>query len=99
MIAAQAEGAATLVHGPIAEPETVAALLFQAVIVAFVSYLIFFWILKRYSAARLSTYSFLAPVFGVALSGMVLGDPVAGTFGAGAALVILGLILVTKDQR
>ena len=78
--------------------ETLLALSFQSVLVAFVSYLIFFWVLKQYSASKLSAYSFLAPIFGVMFSWLVLGDTITGAFAVGAVLVISGLILVAKDE-
>ncbi|HYX65875.1 MAG TPA: DMT family transporter [Burkholderiales bacterium] len=43
-----------------------AVLVYQGGIVAFASYLAWFWLLTRYYAARLSVLSFLTPMFGVA---------------------------------
>ena len=40
-------------------------------IVAFASYLAWFWLLTRYLAARLAVLSFLTPLFGM-LSGVVV---------------------------
>ncbi len=80
-------------------PEAISALGFQIVLVAFASYLVFFWMLKRYAAATLSAYSFLAPVFGVLISAALLGDAITLSFGLGALLVVAGLYLVTKDGR
>lgn len=74
------------------------AVLFQVVIVAFLSYLIFFWMLQRFSAGMLSAYSFLAPVFGVLLSNHLLGDEISPLFAAGAVMVVSGLYLVTKSK-
>ncbi len=76
----------------------IAALGFQIVIVAFASYLVFFWMLKRYAASTLSAYSFLAPVFGVRFGGVILGETISTSFGFGAVLVLIGLVLVTKDR-
>src|SRR5690606_16537804 len=42
-----------------------ASLAYQGVLVAFASYLAWFWLLTRYLAARLSVLSFLTPLFGV----------------------------------
>lgn len=76
-------------------PVSVGSLLFQAVVVSFASYLTWFWLLRRYLATRLSVFSFLTPIFGVAAGVMVLGDPVTPAFGAGAALVLAGITIVS----
>jgi drug/metabolite transporter (DMT)-like permease len=47
-------------------PIVIASLFYQAVIIAFLSFLIWFWLLRHYLAARLSVFSFLTPLFGVA---------------------------------
>ena len=72
----------------------VASLLFQAVIVAFASYLAWFWLLTRYLAGRLAVFSFLAPMFGVAFGVLILGEPLTPKFVAAALLVGAGIGLV-----
>ena len=76
-------------------PASVASLLFQAIVVSFASYLTWFWLLRRYLATRLSVFSFMTPIFGVAFGVIVLGDPVTPAFGAGAALVLAGITSVS----
>jgi drug/metabolite transporter (DMT)-like permease len=56
-------------------PLALASLAYQGVIVAFASYLAWFWLLTRYLAARLSVFSFLSPMFGVLAGVIVLGEP------------------------
>jgi drug/metabolite transporter (DMT)-like permease len=75
-------------------PVTVASLAFQSVVVAFASYLTWFWLLTRYLAGRLAVFSFLAPLFGVAFGHLVLGDRITTAFLAAAALVGAGIVLV-----
>ncbi len=75
-------------------PVTVASLAFQSVVVAFASYLTWFWLLTRYLAGRLAVFSFLAPLFGVAFGHLVLGDRITPAFLAAAALVGAGIVLV-----
>jgi drug/metabolite transporter (DMT)-like permease len=75
-------------------PLAVASLVYQSVIVAFASYLAWFWLLSRYLAARLSVMSFLTPLFGV-LSGVVfLGDSLSARFVLAALLIGAGIVLV-----
>jgi drug/metabolite transporter (DMT)-like permease len=64
------------------------------VIVAFASYLAWFWLLRHYLAARLSVLSFLTPLFGM-LSGVVfLSEPLSARFAAAALLIAAGIALV-----
>jgi drug/metabolite transporter (DMT)-like permease len=65
-----------------------ANLLFQAVIVAGVSYLAWFWLVREYPATRLSSFSFLTPVMGVLAGGLLLGE--ALTPAVFAALFLVG---------
>jgi drug/metabolite transporter (DMT)-like permease len=71
-----------------------AAFAYQCVVVAFASYLTWFWLLRRYLAARLSVFSFLTPIFGVAAGTLLLGEPITLAFLGAALLVGAGLVLV-----
>jgi len=75
-------------------PLALASLAYQAVIVAFASYLAWFWLLTRYLAARLSVFSFLTPLFGVLGGVLVLDEPLTPSFTAAALLVGSGIVLV-----
>jgi drug/metabolite transporter (DMT)-like permease len=75
-------------------PITIASLAFQSIVVAFASYLTWFWLLTTYLAGRLAVFSFLAPLFGVAFGHLVLGDRITPAFLAAAALVGAGIALV-----
>ena len=80
-------------------PLAFASLAFQGVIVAFASYLAWFWLLTRYLAARLSVFSFLSPMFGVLAGVIVLGEPLRPLFAVAAGLVVAGIVLVNLRQR
>jgi drug/metabolite transporter (DMT)-like permease len=75
-------------------PLAIASLAYQGAVIAFLSYLAWFWLLRRYYAARLSVLSFLAPMFGVGFGVALLGEPLRGAFAAAAALVAAGIVLV-----
>jgi len=77
-------------------PLALAALAYQAVIVAFVSYLIWFWLLQRYPASGLTSFSFWTPLFGVLAGWLLLGERLTGHLGAAAALVAAGIYLVNR---
>ena len=73
-----------------------AALLFQVVIVTFVSYLIWFWLVRHYPATRLSSFTMLTPVFGLLLGALLLSEPVTGRLLFALATVAAGILLVNR---
>ncbi|HUG76079.1 MAG TPA: DMT family transporter [Burkholderiales bacterium] len=75
-------------------PLVVASLAYQGVIVAFASYLAWFWLLTRYLAARLSVLSFLTPMFGVLFGVVFLSERLTGSFAVAALLIATGIALV-----
>jgi drug/metabolite transporter (DMT)-like permease len=78
--------------------KVVASLLFQGVAVAFASYLAWFWLLSKYLASRLSVFSFMTPLFGVAFGILFLADPVSPAFLGAALLVGAGIALVNLKR-
>jgi drug/metabolite transporter (DMT)-like permease len=72
------------------------SLLFQSVVIAFASFLTWFWMLRRYLASRLTVFSFLTPLFGVGFGVLLLNDPVGLPFAAGAGLVLAGIVMVNR---
>lgn len=83
----------TAIH---ATPVAWASLLFQSLVVSFASYLVWFWLLRHYLASRLSVFSFLTPLFGVAFGVWLLNEPLEPSFLAGAVLVLAGVSLVSS---
>jgi drug/metabolite transporter (DMT)-like permease len=75
-------------------PLIVLAFAYQCVVVAFASFLTWFWLLRHYLAARLGVLTFLTPLFGVLGGAVLLGEPLTLTFLAAAILVGLGIFLV-----
>ena len=75
-------------------PVVVLSLAFQTAIVAFASYLAWFWLLARYEAGKLMVFSFLTPLFGVAFGVLLLGEAPGSRFLLAAVLVVLGIVLV-----
>jgi drug/metabolite transporter (DMT)-like permease len=72
---------------------------YQAVIVAFASYLAWFWLLTKYLAARLKAFVFLSPMFGVVSAHLVLGEPLSAAFLGAAAMVAAGIVLVNLPGK
>jgi drug/metabolite transporter (DMT)-like permease len=80
-------------------PVVLGCLFFQSVIIAFASYLAWFWMLRRYLASRVAVFSFLTPMFGVGFGVLLLGDPLDVRFGIGALLVLAGVVMVNLRGR
>jgi drug/metabolite transporter (DMT)-like permease len=83
-----------------APPSAVAlgAFAYQTVYVVSITFTIWFVLVIRYSAARLSVFTFLAPLFGVAAGHLVLGEPLTPAFAVAVALVAAGLLLVNRPR-
>jgi drug/metabolite transporter (DMT)-like permease len=81
-----------------ATPSAVAigAFAYQTIYVVSITFTIWFVLVVRYSAARLSVFTFLAPLFGVAAGHLVLGEPLTPAFAVAVALVAAGLLLVNR---
>jgi drug/metabolite transporter (DMT)-like permease len=77
-------------------PLALASLAYQGAIVAFASYLAWFWLLTRYLAGRLAVFSFMTPLFGVLAGVAVLGEPLTPVFAGAALLVGAGIVLVNR---
>lgn len=74
----------------------VGALVYQSVVIAFASYLLWFWMIHRYQVSRLAAFTFLTPLSGVILSGLLLKEPLTTFLLAGLVLVAGGLYLVNR---
>ncbi len=56
-------------------------------------FLIWAWLLRRHSASRIAIFGFLSPLVGVALSAIVLGEPLTPTLLLSAAMVGAGIVV------
>jgi drug/metabolite transporter (DMT)-like permease len=74
----------------------VGSVLFQTVVVAFISYLAWFWLIANYPAGRLASFTFLTPLFGVAAGRAVLAEPLSSDLVIALALVGIGIYLVNR---
>ena len=73
--------------------------LFQAVYVVAITYVLWFWLVQRYPASGLSSFTFLTPVFGVLFGGLILGEPLGTTIFLALGLIVAGLVLVNRSPR
>lgn len=74
---------------------TLAWLAFQIGVVG-VTFPIFFTLIQRYAATRVSAFTFLVPLFGIAAGCILLNEPFTPAFAAATALVVTGLVLVNR---
>lgn len=72
------------------------AVAYHSVVIAFISYVAWFSLLRRYPASRVSAFVFLTPVFGVIAGGMLLNEPISGKLLLALALIAAGIYLVNR---
>jgi drug/metabolite transporter (DMT)-like permease len=75
-----------------------AALAYQTFWVVSFTFVIWFAMIVRYSASRLSAFTFLTPLCGIGAGYLVLGEPLTPAFAVAGALVAVGLILVNRPR-
>jgi drug/metabolite transporter (DMT)-like permease len=88
--------------GPlIRDPDMLSVLsfLFQSMFVVAVTYPLWFWMVRRYPASKLSNFAFLTPAFGVLLSGLLLNEPLGWKIFAALGLIGLGLIIINRPAK
>lgn len=73
-----------------------ASVAFQSVVIAFASYLGWFWLLRHYPATRLSAFTFLTPMFGMLAGALLLGEPVGPRLVLALAGIAAGIWLVNR---
>ena len=77
-------------------PLVLSALFYQSVVVAFMSYLVWFWLIHRHPVSRLAAFTFMTPLFGVILGGWVLSEPLSVWIWIGLICVATGLYAVNR---
>lgn len=72
---------------------------YHVVLVAFVSFLAWFWMLRHYPPTRLAAFTFLVPVFGVMAGNLMLGEPFTLSLAIALALIAGGIALVNRPAK
>lgn len=102
VVSAPLLGAGALVFGEhidaLPSPVALGAFAYQTIWVVSVTFAVWFALIVRYSAARLSVFTFLAPLCGVAAGHFVLNEPITPAFALAVALVLSGLLLVNRPR-
>jgi drug/metabolite transporter (DMT)-like permease len=85
-------------HHPCPSALSLSLLAYQAFWVVGLTFLLWFALVKTYSASKLSAFTFITPLFGVVAAYFILHDTLTIAFGVAALLVIAGLYLVNKPE-
>jgi drug/metabolite transporter (DMT)-like permease len=76
-----------------------ASIFYQSVIIAFISYFIWFKLIHSYPVSKLSAFTFFTPIFGVLSGTLFLGEEFTVSLMVGLPLVSLGIFLVNWKTR
>ena len=76
-----------------------AALFYQSVLIAFISYLFWFKLIHQYAVSRLSAFTFFTPVFGVLSGVLFLGEEFTGSLMVGLPMVSVGIFVVNWRKK
>lgn len=74
------------------------SLVLQTVVGAFASYLTWMWLLRHYPATRMSSFTFLTPVFALVLGVALLGEPLTLQLVLALTGVAVGIVLVSRKS-
>lgn len=87
--------------GPfIREPELIhyVGLVFQSVAVVSFGFVFWFWLMTKYPASGVASFSFLSPVFSVALGWLILNEAMGPALAGALFLVAVGLFLINRRR-
>jgi drug/metabolite transporter (DMT)-like permease len=77
-------------------PLIVSCLIYQTIWVAFLTYLVWFWLVRNYPPSRLASFTFLTPLLGVLAGAILLGEPISALLIVSLLLVGAGIYLVNR---
>ncbi|GAC1402850.1 MAG: DMT family transporter [Candidatus Velthaea sp.] len=77
-------------------PRIIASFFYVVLVMSFGASILWFWLLGRGEASRVSAFYFLTPVFGLALAFLLLHEPVGARDIGGLVAIALGISLVQR---
>jgi drug/metabolite transporter (DMT)-like permease len=77
-------------------PTIIASFFYQAVVVCFASFMLWFWMVTRYPAGRLSSFNFLSPLFGILFGFLIWNEELRPSLALAVVLVGVGIWLINK---
>ena len=81
------------------DPLILTSIFYQSVIVAFISYFIWFKLIHKYSVSRLSAFTFFTPIFGVLSGILFIREEFTFSLMVGLPLVSVGIFLVNWRKK
>jgi drug/metabolite transporter (DMT)-like permease len=102
LIASLVMGAVALIverHRPLVfDARSVGALLYLAILGSAVTFTVYYWLLARVTATRLALLSYLIPIVAVAVGAAAFDEPLRPRLLAGSALVLAGVVIVSRRR-
>jgi drug/metabolite transporter (DMT)-like permease len=80
-------------------PAVLLAFAYTAVVVAFISYIAWFWLVRNYPPTRVTAFTFLSPVFGVIAGNLMLGEALTASLAVALVLIAFGIYLVNRPGQ
>lgn len=76
-----------------------AAMMYLTIFGSCIAYGTYVWLIQHTTPARLGTIAYINPVVAVVLGWLVLGERLEGTRLLGAAVILVGVVLITRRPR
>ena len=77
-------------------PTIVGIFAFQVLVIVCFGFVGWFWVLSIYPASDMAAFGFLAPLFGVLLGWLILGETISLSIIGALALVSCGIVLINR---
>ena len=74
-------------------------LVFQSIVVVGFGFSTWFWVLSKYPSSDMASFGFLAPVFGVMLGWLLLGEELSIWIIVALVLVSCGIVLINRKSK
>ena len=81
------------------DPLILTSIFYQSVIVAFISFFVWFKLIHQYSVSRLSAFTFFTPIFGVLSGILFLGEEFTFSLMVGLPMVSVGIFVVNWREK
>jgi len=81
------------------DAKIIGALLYQSLITATFGFVTWNTLLQKYGAVALHSFIFIMPIAGVALGGLVLGEPITSRLVMALVLIVAGILVVHLKPR
>ncbi|WP_300463963.1 DMT family transporter [Desulfobacula sp.] len=77
-------------------PLVIGSLFYQIVWIAFITYIVWFWLISNYAVSKLASFTFLTPFFGVIAGAIFLNEQITLSLVCALVLVGTGIYLVNR---